>query len=192
MQKYKLFYWIISILGGLLLLFVAAPLLNMFLETSPQSLVDTAADPEVSGAIARSLLLAMVATLFFGMFAIPLAWLMARYDFPLKRLVSGLIDVPVMIPHSAAGIAVLGILNRDSFIGGFAGRFGIDFVDRPAGIVVAMAFVSLPFLINGYNYSFSRTFDGINHLLFSLVTSMLKRHFFPIPILVIGTIVRKV
>lgn len=179
MHKYKLFYWIISILAGLLLLFVAAPLLNMFLETSPQSLIETAADREVSSAIARSLLLAMLATFIFGLFAIPLAWLLARYDFPLKRIVSGLIDVPVMIPHSAAGIAVLGILNRDSFIGGFAGRFGIDFVDRPAGIVVAMAFVSLPFLINAARDAFAAVPQKLEKAALSLGASP-RRMFFTV------------
>lgn len=89
-----------------------------------------------------------MATLIAGILAVPLAWLLARRNFPAKSFVSGIIDLPVMIPHSAAGIAVLGIINRESFIGKIGSEIGISFVDRPAGIALAMVFVSVPFLIN--------------------------------------------
>jgi molybdate/tungstate transport system permease protein len=154
MQSNRLFFWIMASLGGMVLLFIVAPLFNILLSSSPQTLLDTARDEEVSSSIGRSLLLAMLATLLFSVFAVPFAWLLARYNFPMKRVISGLIDVPVMIPHSAAGIAVLGVLNRDSLFGKLAANVGIDFVDRPAGIIIAMAFVSLPFLINGARDAF--------------------------------------
>lgn len=177
MGKKSLFYYAIALLGGLVLLFIAAPLINMFLASSPQALIDTVSDKEVSSSIARSLVLAMLATLFFGIFAIPFAWYLARYNFPLKRFVSGLIDVPVMIPHSAAGIAVLGALNRDTGFGKLAGSIGIDFVDRPAGIIVAMAFVSLPFLINGARDAFAAVPQKLEKAALNLGASPLRMFF---------------
>ena len=73
---------------------------------------------------------------------IPFAWLMARKEFPLKRLVSGIIDLPIVIPHSAAGIAILGVVSRNSVLGQLGSAIGMDFVGAPAGIALAMAFVS--------------------------------------------------
>ncbi len=78
----------------------------------------------------------------------PLAYLLARYRFRGKRLVEGIIDLPVVIPHTAAGIALLMVFGSQGLLGKWFGLFGIYFTDRLAGIVVAMLFVSLPYLVN--------------------------------------------
>ena len=69
----------------------------------------------------------------------PPLWFLARRDFPLKKLVTRVIDIPSVIPHSAAGIAVLGVVSRNSVLGRFAGKLGLSFIDTPAGIMVAIA-----------------------------------------------------
>jgi molybdate/tungstate transport system permease protein len=97
----------------------------------------------------------MAATFIFALGGIPLAYLLARRDFALKRLVLGIIDLPIVIPHSAAGIAVLGFVSRDSYLGKLGSMIGLDFVGAPAGIAIAMAFVSIPFLINAARDGFS-------------------------------------
>lgn len=136
------------LLGGLILLFILAPLVRMFFASSPQELVSTAADPEVAASIWLTLWTSMAITLIMAIGAIPLAYLLARGQGPFKRIVNGLIDLPIVIPHTAAGIAILGFVNRDSLVGQAGSFLGIDFVGHPAGIMAAMAFVSLPFLIN--------------------------------------------
>lgn len=148
-------HWLFAALGGLVLLFVIAPLAGMALNTSFPELAETARDPEVRESIVLSLWTSMAATLVLSIAAIPFAWLLARKAFPLKHVVSAIIDIPVVIPHSAAGIALLGVLSRDSLAGRAAGRFGIEFVGGPAGIAVAMAFVSLPFLVNAARDGFA-------------------------------------
>ena len=90
----------------------------------------------------------MMATLLFAFAAIPFSYLMARRNFVLKRLVTGIIDLPVVIPHSAAGIAILGFVSRNSVLGKIGSSVGLDFVGHPAGIAIAMAFVSIPYLVN--------------------------------------------
>ena len=90
----------------------------------------------------------MAATLIFAVAAIPFAYLLARKNFPLKGLVTGIIDLPIVIPHSAAGIALLGVISRGTFLGKAADKMGFSFVGSAAGIMVAMAFVSIPYLIN--------------------------------------------
>jgi molybdate/tungstate transport system permease protein len=97
----------------------------------------------------------MGATLAFSILAIPLAYMLARHNFPLKNVVLGIIDLPIVIPHSAAGIALLGFISRDSVIGKIAGTMGFNLVGSPAAIAVAMAFVSLPFLLNAAREGFA-------------------------------------
>jgi molybdate/tungstate transport system permease protein len=141
--------------GALILLFIIAPLLGMFLKTSPQSLFETAGETEVRDSIWLTIWTSAAGTLIFALAAIPFSYLLARRTFPGKKLVTGIIDLPVVIPHSAAGIAILGFVSRDSAIGRMGSAVGLDFIGHPAGIAISMAFVSLPFLINAARDGFS-------------------------------------
>ncbi len=145
----------VAFAGGLVLLFVLGPLVGMFLATSPRQLLTTAGDAEVTASIWLTLWTSMGATLILAIVAVPFAYLLARRDFPLKWLVSGIIDIPVVIPHPAAGIALLGVLNRNTALGRLGEAMGLDFVGHPAGIMAAMAFVSLPYLINAARDGFA-------------------------------------
>ena len=138
-----------------MLLFIIAPLLGMVFATPISSLVDTAADTEVQQSIWLTLSVSMGATLGFSILAIPLAYLLARHNFPLKNLVLGIIDLPIVIPHTAAGIALLGFISRDSLIGKIANSMGFNLVGSSAAIAIAMAFVSLPFLLNAARDGFT-------------------------------------
>ena len=135
-------------LSGLLLMFIIAPLVGMFISTTPLSILETAKETEVQESIWLTISTSVAATLIFSLGAIPLAYILARKKFVLKRLVLGIINIPVIIPHSAAGIALLGVISRDSIPGKIAETLGFSFVNNPAGIIVAMAFVSLPYLLN--------------------------------------------
>ncbi|MBN1164532.1 MAG: ABC transporter permease [Candidatus Krumholzibacteriota bacterium] len=139
---------IFPFLGGLILLFIVAPLVGMLLHSSPQELSETARDGAVTASIRLTLLTSMAATVICALAAVPFAYILARKRFPLQQLVNGIIDLPIVIPHSAAGIALLGIISRGTLIGDMAGRAGIEFVGGRAGIMAGMAFVSVPFLIN--------------------------------------------
>lgn len=148
-------YLLFAFLGGVVLLFIVAPLAGIVLHSPPSDLAATAADREVQRSIVLTLWTSMAATALMAIAAIPLAYLLARKRFPLKRLVTAIIDLPIVIPHSAAGIAILGFISRDSLVGGAAERAGIQFVGGAAGIMTAMAFVSLPFLINAARDGFA-------------------------------------
>jgi molybdate/tungstate transport system permease protein len=90
----------------------------------------------------------MAATAFFAIAAIPFSYLLARKHFPLKGLVTGIIDLPIVIPHLAAGLALLGVVSKNGLFGKAADKMGFDFVGSTAGIIAAMAFVSIPYLLN--------------------------------------------
>ncbi len=155
MMKNNLFSWILLILSSLVLLFILAPLAGMFLNTGSSEFIETVRDKEVQESIWLTLWVSFAATFFFAFAAIPLAWLLARKDFPLKSVIQGIIDLPVVLPHTAAGIAVLGFISRDGFLGKIADALGLSLINNPAGIALAMAFVSVPFLINSARDGFA-------------------------------------
>jgi molybdate/tungstate transport system permease protein len=148
--------WVFGILGGLVLLFILAPLVGIFLKTTPVQFLETVQDKDVTSSILLTLAVSLFTTLFFCAGAIPLAFMLARRSFRGKSLVQSLIDLPIVIPHSAAGIAILGLVSRDSLLGKAASSIGIDFVGHPLGIGLAMAFVSVPFLIQSARNGFEQ------------------------------------
>ena len=148
MKRYGPFNWILLILSSLVLLFLVAPLLGLFIQTGMKEFFETATDKEVQESIWLTLWISFASTFLFAIAAVPFAWLLARKSFPLKSIVQGIIDLPVVLPHTAAGIALLGFISRDGLLGKAAAAFGFNLVNNPSGIALAMAFVSLPFLIN--------------------------------------------
>jgi molybdate/tungstate transport system permease protein len=155
MNRYGPFNWIFLFLSSIVLLFLVAPLAGLFLHTGTGELFETASDKSVQESILLTVWISFAATLFFSVAAIPFAWLLARKDFPLKSLVQGIIDLPVVLPHTAAGIALLGFISRDGVLGKAASLIGLNLVNSPGGIALAMAFVSLPFLINSARDGFA-------------------------------------
>jgi len=142
------FNLLLILLGGLILLFIIGPLASMFMHSTGRDIFLTIGEEEVRESMIRTLLISFITTFIFSLFAVPFAFLLARKEFPLKKVILGLIDLPVIIPHTAAGIAVLGVISRDTLVGRMAEFMGIQFVNHPSGIGLAMAFVSIPFLIN--------------------------------------------
>jgi molybdate/tungstate transport system permease protein len=155
MNRNSIFTWIVMILSSLVLLFILAPLAGMFIHTGGSQFLETIKDKEVHQSIWLTLWVSFTATFVFAIGAIPFAWLLARKNFPLKNVVQGIIDLPIVIPHTAAGIALLGFISRDGFLGKTASVLGINLVNHPSGIALAMAFVSLPFLINAARDGFA-------------------------------------
>jgi len=82
------------------------------------------------------------------LFGVPGAYILARQDFFGKNIVEGLINIPIVVPHTAAGVALLYLFSQRAIFGRFASIFGLSISSEVAGIVVAMLFVNLPFLIH--------------------------------------------
>lgn len=146
-SNFNILNLVLLFLGSLALLFIVAPILGMFLDTTPTEIFETTQDKEVQQSIWLTLSVSFVSTIVFAIAAIPLSYILAKKDFYAKRFVLGIIDLPIVIPHSAAGIAILGFISRDSVVGRIAESFGLNLVGNPAGIAIAMAFVSIPYLI---------------------------------------------
>lgn len=143
-----------TLLGALLLAFIAWPILRTLTSNSPAALWETLLDAEVRRSILFTFSSSAIATLIALVLGVPLAYLLARVNFPGKRLVEGLIDLPIVIPHSAAGIALLMVFGRRTLLGKAFGLVGLKFVSAAPGIVIAMLFVSLPFLVDSAREGF--------------------------------------
>jgi len=146
---------VFALLGLILIILVVIPLFRMIVSANPEVMRSTMADGEVMSSIFLTLRAAFWATVFCAFFGVPLAYMLARRKFPGKSLVQGLVDLPVMIPHTAAGIALLMVYGRNFFLGRAFDGLGISFVGTEAGISLAMAYVSLPFLVNSARDGFA-------------------------------------
>ncbi len=145
---------VFAVLALLLLAFILIPVFKTVFSSSPGTLWDTLIDEPVYSSILLTLVVGLLATLVGAVFAVPLAYLLARRQFRGKRVLEALIDVPIVIPHSAAGIALLFVFGRQFFLGQVFGQVGITFRDTLAGAVVAVMFVSVPFLIDSSRDAF--------------------------------------
>jgi len=176
-MKFSWFWLALRVLGSLVLLFVVAPLVGMALHTTFPSLLAAGRDSEVTSSIWLTVWISMVATLFFALLGVPLAFVLARKEFPFKSLVQGIVDLPVVIPHSAAGIALLGFISRDSSLGKVASLVGLDLVGHPIGIAIAMAFVSIPFLVNAARDGFAMVPERYENAALTLGASPIRVFF---------------
>jgi len=132
-------------LAGLALLLL--PLLHLGMQDSIQSLLRTLERPDVRNAIAVSLGTSLVSTLILALWAIPFSYGMARHDFAGKRMVESLIDMPILVPQSVAGVAFIVLLGPGSILGTVFDGYGIGISGTYVGIVIAQVFVSSPFII---------------------------------------------
>ncbi len=148
MIKKSFFYFLITILSLILIFFILAPIFKLVFGSSVDMLLETVKEKEVYSTILRTFKASLVATLVSIFLAVPLAYLLARFEFPGKALIEGIINLPVIIPHTAAGIALLTVFGNRFFLGKFFNNFNLTFVGEFAGIVIAMMFVSMPFLLN--------------------------------------------
>ncbi|MGK5497383.1 ABC transporter permease [Streptomyces sp. URMC 125] len=131
----------------LALVFLAAPLAGVLARTPWPDLGGQLASPEVARALGLSLLVSGWVLLLSLALGVPLAWLLARADFPGKPLVRSLVLLPMVLPPTVAGVALLRGFGRNGLLGGPLEALGVVLPFSTAGAVVAAAFVSMPFLV---------------------------------------------
>jgi ABC-type sulfate transport system permease component/ABC-type sugar transport system ATPase subunit len=144
-----------SVLGAVLIALVLVPVLALILGTSPGSVADALGEGTVRWSLWLTLYAALIATAIAFIFGVPLAYVLARREFRGKSFIEGLIDIPIVFPHTAAGVALLMVYGQDGILGRLLAPLGITFTDSVPGIVVAMMFVSLPFLVDTAREAFA-------------------------------------
>ena len=149
----------IFFLGGFILIgMIIIPVLGILFSTSPQSLAATWQEAVVRDALATSLLTATAATMVALIFGVPLAYAIARTRFWGREIILTLIDLPILVPQSVAGIALLMVFGPKTTIGKeLYELFDLEIVNSLFAITIAQIFVSAPFLMRAAISTFSRS-----------------------------------
>jgi molybdate transport system permease protein len=130
------------------LLFLTLPLAGLLARAPWRTLPQRLTQPGVLDALRLSLETATAATVLCLVFGVPLAWVLARVAFPGRRVVRALVTLPLVLPPVVGGVALLLVLGRRGLIGSWLdSTFGITLPFTTAGVVVAEAFVAMPFLV---------------------------------------------
>jgi molybdate transport system permease protein len=134
--------------AGVAVAFLVVPLLALLLEVPWGDLAGRLTEPEVLDALRLSLVTSLAAVAIVTAVGIPLSWALARVDFPGRSFVRALVIVPLVLPPVVAGVALLSAFGRRGLVGGpLYDTFGVTLPYTTLAVVVAHAFVSLPFFV---------------------------------------------
>lgn len=148
MKRIDPFHLLFILITLPIILLLTLPLLQMTFAPSWEMMMETIRDKDVVNAIARSISLSLYAGLLSFVLGTPLAYLLARKTFVGKKLIEGIIDLPIMIPHPVVGIAILSLSGRNQPIGQFLNKIGVQIMGTRTGIVCVLLFVGIPFYVN--------------------------------------------
>ena len=135
---------------SILSLVVLIPLASLVVYTaklSPAEIWETITRPRVLASFRVSFFTALIASAVNAVMGVILAWVLVRYQFPLKRVLDGMIELPFALPTAVAGIALTSLTADTGMIGKFFAQFGIQIAYTKVGITVAMIFVGIPFVV---------------------------------------------
>ena len=145
-----------AVASSLLLLFLAVPIGKLIGAGGVDGARQLFSDTELRQALGLTAFTATAATVLGVLGGTPLAWLLARRDFRGRAVLAAVLDLPLLIPHPVAGIALLLLLGRESALGGAMLAAGLRVVGTPLGIIAAMLFVAAPLFISGAREAFAR------------------------------------
>jgi molybdate/tungstate transport system permease protein len=138
---------ILWFLGICLLIYLVSPLIYFLFSLQWPIVPAALSDPVALQSLSTSLTSATIATLFMGIFGIPLGYLLARFAFPGKNLVNIAIYIPLVFPPVVSGIILLVLYGPYGLVGGPLTAAGLELDNTTAGIILAQIFVAAPFVI---------------------------------------------
>jgi molybdate transport system permease protein len=138
----------LSVVALVAVAFFVLPLAGLLLRAPWSGLAGLLTSPDILSALRLSLLCSSCATVLSLLLGVPLAWTLARVEFPGRSVVRGLVTLPLVLPPVVGGVALLLALGRAGFVGRllYSGA-GITLFGTPAAVVVAETFVAMPFLV---------------------------------------------
>lgn len=160
--------------------FISLPILSLALWTVNENAWRAMATPVARDALLLSIRTTSISMLIIVIVGTPAAYVLARKEFPGKRLVDSLIDIPAVLPPSAAGIALLLTFGRFGLVGKYLDAFGVQVTFTTAAVVIAEVFVAAHFYVRQATVGFSQVrrdveeaarVDGASHFkVFTKVT----------------------
>jgi sulfate/thiosulfate transport system permease protein len=145
---YKSWPWRITV--GYLVVMLLLPIVALLTKAAtinPQKFWELTTSPIALSAYEVTFVTALGTALVNGVFGTLIAWVLVRYDFPGKKIINGIIDLPFALPTSVAGLTLATIYSPKGLIGGLLAPLGIKIAFTRLGVVIAMLFVSLPFVV---------------------------------------------
>jgi molybdate transport system permease protein len=140
--------WFLLVPGLVAIAFLLVPMLGLLAQAPWGSFGAILTSPLAVEALRLSLVTSVAATAFAAVVGIPLAWLLARDVLPATGLVRALVIVPLLLPPVVSGVTLLAAFGRRGLVGQFLyGTFGIQLPFTTSGVVLAEAFVAMPFLV---------------------------------------------
>ncbi len=177
MNKREPFFWVTVSCGIVILAFILLPIIQMLLAPSIPMLKKTIMDKDVLRSIGLSIYTAGAAALISFLFGTPLAYLLARSNFKGKKIIEGIIDLPIVIPHPVVGIAILSIAGKGHWLGRIMTELGIHLMGSVAGIITVLTFVGIPLYIHTAKEGFENISPRMENISRSLGAGMFSTFF---------------
>lgn len=147
---------LVGVLATLFLLFLGIPLASLLFQEPPSAIWNELEQPVVLQALQLSLITTTLSTLTAIVFGLPVAYVLARYNFAGKKLLETLVTLPTVLPPVVAGVALLLAFGRMGLIGRYLDMIGITIPFTTVAVVMAQTFIAAPFFVNSAKAGFEQ------------------------------------
>lgn len=139
---------LLGVLASCFFLFLGIPLLALIFREPPATIWGELGQPDIVQALQLSIVTTCLSTLFAVIFGLPVAYILARYQFPGRSVLETLVTMPTVLPPVVAGVALLLAFGRAGLLGRYLNVWGITIPFTMTAVVMAQIFISAPFFIN--------------------------------------------
>ncbi|HEU5141207.1 MAG TPA: ABC transporter permease [Bacillales bacterium] len=146
---------LVAVAGAIMIAFLLLPMIAVYLDMSPGKLWDQLTTPVALKALQLSVVTTFISLGLILLFGTPLAYFLANNDFPGKRILEVLLQLPIVIPPAVAGVGLLLVFGRFGLIGQWLNELGINIAFTAIAVVMAQSFVAAPFYIQGARTAFA-------------------------------------
>ena len=168
-----------------LMIIVLIPIAGLFLKTFEldwQTFTEIVTGPRFLAALRLSFGASLLAAAFNAVIGVLVAWVLVRYDFPGKRALDAMVDLPFALPTTVAGIALASIYSPNGWIGSLVAPYGWRIAYTPLGIWIALVFIGLPFVVRSVQpvlQDFSKEIEGASATLGASREQTIRRVILP-------------
>jgi len=141
------FVVVLSALSGVLFFLLVSPVLSLILGSSVSGLILAVTNPEAISSIALTIYTSALTATVAVVLGVPLGYLLGKYQFRGRSLVDSIIEIPLMIPHTVAGIALITIFGSAELVGALFRGYGLRLTNDVVGIVLTLVFVSATYTV---------------------------------------------